>query len=136
MLAAMLLLLASCGPGKRMGHMASVADAVWTYSLTHPDGFTLELTTMTEPARGLCVAYEATQSSHSRSSLDAVVAHAAAHDGFVGGWMDARDSLYYFDSVRVFPEDSLAAALRFGRAQHQKALFRLSTGEEILCELF
>ena len=42
------------------------------------------------------------------------------------------DSLYYFDSVRVFPEDSLSAAVRFGKANHQIAIFILSSGEEVL----
>ena len=41
------------------------------------------------------------------------------------------DSLYYFDSVRLFPEDSLSAAVNFGKANHQEAVYRLSSGEEI-----
>ena len=40
--------------------------------------------------------------------------------------------LYYFDSVRLFPEDSLEAAVNFGKANFQKAVYRLSTGEDIL----
>lgn len=41
------------------------------------------------------------------------------------------DSLYYFDSVRLFPEDSLSAAVNFGKANHQEAIYKLSSGEEI-----
>lgn len=40
-------------------------------------------------------------------------------------------SLYYFDSVRIFPVDSLDAAIRFGQANGQIAIYNLSTGEEI-----
>ena len=110
----------------------SVADSVWTFSQTHPDGFTVNLSSMTEPTEGISVAYAATQSSHGRQALDAVVSHATAHEGFVGGWLDPSDSLFYFDSVRIFPEDSLEAAVNFGKSNLQKAIFKLSTGEEIL----
>jgi hypothetical protein len=52
----------------------------------------------------------------------------------VGGWFNGADSLYYFDSVRLFPEDSLESAVNFGKANSQKAIYRLSSGEEILLE--
>ena len=121
----------SCGTQRRMSQR-SVADSVWTFSQTHPDGFTVNLSSMTEPTEGISVAYAATQSSHGRQALDAVVSHATAHEGFVGGWLDPSDSLFYFDSVRIFPEDSLEAAVKFGKSNLQKAIFKLSTGEEIL----
>ena len=130
------LFMLSCGT---MRHTASsgqavyatLADSIWTYSQTHPDGFTLHLSTWTEPSAGLSVAYEATQNRHDKEGLDYVIGHAQSHDGYVGGWLDTADSLYYFDSVRVFPEDSLSAAIVFGKENHQIAIFRLSTGEEI-----
>lgn len=121
----------SCGTQRRVSQR-SVADSVWTFSQTHPDGFTVNLSSMTEPTEGISVAYAATQSSHGRQALDAVVSHATAHEGFVGGWLDPSDSLFYFDSVRIFPEDSLEAAVKFGKSNLQKAIFKLSTGEEIL----
>ncbi len=124
-------LLLSCGTPRRLSK-AGLADAVWTFSQTHPDGFTLDIRTLTEPTEGIGVAYAATQNSHGRKALDAVVSHATAHEGFVGGWLDTKDSLYYFDSVRLFPEDSLQAAVNFGKANFQKAIYRLSSGEEIL----
>ena len=127
----LLCLLLSCGTPRRLSK-ARLVDAVWTFSQTRPDGFTLDIRTLTEPARGISVAYAATQSSHGREALDAVVSHATAHEGFVGGWLDTKDSLYYFDSVRLFPEDSLEAAVNFGKANFQKAIYRLSTSEEIL----
>lgn len=127
----LLSLLQSCGTPRRLSK-ASLADAVWTFSQTHPDGFTLDIRTLTEPTEGISVAYAATQNSLGREALDAVVSHATAHEGFVGGWLDTSDSLYYFDSVRLFPEDSLEAAVNFGKANFQKSIYRLSTGEEIL----
>ena len=111
-----------------------VADKVWNYSQTHPDGFTLDVRSMTEPTEGICVAYAATQNSHSRDQLPCVINHALSHDGFVGGWLNTADSLYYFDSDRLFPEDSLAAALRFARENGQISVFVLSTFTEILVD--
>ncbi|MCR4964128.1 MAG: hypothetical protein K6A41_00565 [Bacteroidales bacterium] len=109
----------------------AVADQVWSYSQKHPDGFTLELSTISEPQEGISVAYAATQGCHSRSKLNRVVRHALRHDGYVGGWLDTTDSLYYFDSTRIFPEDSLDAALQFGAKNRQIAVFILSSGTEV-----
>ena len=108
-----------------------LADSLWTFSLAHPDGFTLDLGAWTEPSSGIAVSYEATQDSHGRDGLDFVISHAMSHDGYVGGWLNSDDSLFYFDSVRIFPEDSLAAAVSFGEANHQYAIYILSSGEEI-----
>ncbi len=109
----------------------AVADSVWTYSISHPDGFTMNLATMTEPTEGVVVAYAATQGCHSRKQLGKVVRHAIRHEGYVGGWLDTSDSLYYFDSSRLFPEDSLDAAIRFGIENDQIAVYMLSKGLEI-----
>lgn len=108
-----------------------MAERVWQYSATHPDGFTLNVSTMEVPSEGICVAYSATQDCHSREGLDYVVSHALEHDGFVGGWLDTADSLYYFDSVRIFPEAEREKALDFARQNDQIAVFILSSGEEI-----
>ena len=110
---------------------ARLADRVWSYGETHPEGFTLEINTWKEPQEGISVAYESTQNHHDRADLRRVVRHARSHSGYVGGWRNAEDSLYYFDSVRLFPEDSLEAAISFGKANHQDAVYRLSTGQEI-----
>ena len=110
---------------------ARLANRVWSYRETHPEGFTLEINTWKEPQEGISVAYESTQNHHDRADLRRVVRHARSHSGYVGGWRNAEDSLYYFDSVRLFPEDSLEAAISFGKANHQDAVYRLSTGQEI-----
>ena len=131
------VLLTSCFSSSRLArdsHIEGIANQVWTYSLTHPDGFTIDLSTMTAPAEGIVVAYEATQGCHSREKLNYVISHAMAHNGIVGGWLDTSDSLYYFDSSRIFPEDSLEAAKKFGIENGQIAIFLISEGKEIRLE--
>ena len=128
------ILLTSCFNSSRLArnqHIEGIANQVWTYSLTHPDGFTIDLSTMTVPIEGIVVAYEATQGCHSREKLNYVINHAMAHNRVVGGWLDTSDSLYYFDSSRIFPEDSLEAAKKFGIENGQIAIFLISEGKEI-----
>lgn len=108
-----------------------IADKVWTFSQTRPDGFTLDIHSMTEPTEGIVTSYAATQNSHSREQLDKVVGHALKHDGYVGGWYNSADSQYYFDSSKLFPEDKLKEAILFGKENEQYAVFRLSTQTEI-----
>lgn len=112
----------------------TLSDKIWTYSQSHPDGFTLDIRTMTEPTEGIAVSYSSTQGSYSRKNLNRVVRHAMRHDGYVGGWFDTADSLYYFDSTRLFPEDSLDAAIKFGIKNEQKAIFNLAEKKEIWLE--
>lgn len=128
----MILLWTNCSTNRVVTRdVKTVADQLWTYSQTHPDGFTLELSTITEPHEGISVAYAATQGCHSRNKLNRVVRHALSNSGYVGGWLDTTDSLYYFDSSRLFPEDSLDAAIRFGIENKQKAIYIISSGTEV-----
>lgn len=122
---------ALCSSASSNDTVADIADKVWAYSQTHAGGFTLDLRTMTEPSEGIAVSYAATQNSHSRSRLDAVVSHALHHDGYVGGWLNTADSLYYFDSTRLFPEGEIGSAVRFGRDNSQHSLFIISTSTEV-----
>ena len=111
--------------------VSAISDKVWAFSQTHPDGFTLDIRTMTEPTEGIAVSYAATQNSHSRDQLDMVVSHALQHEGYVGGWLNGEDGLYYFDSTKLFPEDDLKGALQFGKENGQYAVFILSTYTEV-----
>ena len=131
------LTLTSCFSSKHVAtaNKETTADQVWNYSLSHPNGFTIDVRTMTEPTEGISVAYAATQGCHSRETLDSVVNHALKHNGFVGGWLDTTDSLYYFDSTRIFPEDSLEAAKKFGVENGQIAVFVISEGREIRLDI-
>jgi hypothetical protein len=139
LLAAMLLSLGVCmtscnfkdNPAEEAEQIEEIVNRVWAFSQTHPDGFTLNIRTMEEPTKGIAVAYAATQGSHSREALDAVVEHALANGGYVGGWLDNTDGQFYFDSVRLFPEDQLEAAKQFAIENDQLAFFVISTGTEI-----
>ena len=135
-----LFLLCSCGsaslstsPSRQIGRstISQVADKVWAFSQSHPNGFTLNIRTMTEPTEGIAVSYAATQGSHSRHQLAKVVKHAIQNSGFVGGWYNKENHLYYYDSTRLFPEDSLQAAIRFGKENGQQSVFVLSSSTEI-----
>ena len=70
-------------------NITNIADKVWAFSQNHPNGFTLDIRTMTEPTEGIAVSFAATQNSHScvpsvaselsssmRDLLDKVVHHA------------------------------------------------------------
>ena len=86
---------------------------------------------MTCPTEGMAVSYAATQNSHSRDQLEKVVSHALQHDGYVGGWYNSDDGLYHFDSTRLFPENSLADAIQFGKENGQYSVFILSSSTDI-----
>ncbi len=139
---------ASCasndGNATEQSEITAIADKVWAFSQTHPDGFTINIRTMTEPTEGIAVSYEATQNSYScvpsvaselsssvRDQLDKVVSHALQHEGYVGGWYNGEDGLYYFDSTKLFPENDLKGAIQFGKENGQYSVFILSTYTEI-----
>ena len=123
---------ASCSSNDgEQDNITAIADKVWTFSQTHPDGFTLDIRTMTEPTEGIAVSYAATQNSHSRDQLDKVVSHALQHDSYVGGWYNSEDGLYYFDSTKLFPENDLEGAIQFGKENGQHSVFILSTSTDI-----
>lgn len=111
--------------------VAVLADKVWAFSQNHPDGFTIDIRTMKEQTEGIAVSYAETQDSHSRDQLNKVVSHALAHDGYVGGWLNTDNGLYYFDSTKLFPETSLKEALQFGKENGQQSVFILSTYSDI-----
>jgi hypothetical protein len=103
-------------------------NAVWAMGQMYPDGFTLDINTMRQPTEGIVVSYEATQNSFDRKSIPNVVKHAREHNGYVGGWLNPENGKYYFDSNRIFPEDSLAAAVQFARDNGQHTVYIASKG--------
>ena len=126
--------LAACsnyGTPTEQDSITPISDKVWTFSQSHPDGFTLDIRTMTEPAEGIAVSYAETQNSHSRDQLDKVVSHALCHDGYVGGWLNTGNGLYYFDSTKLFSETSLKEAIQFGKENGQYSVFILSANSDI-----
>ena len=133
----LILLPSGCATGPHPAYqtdattLSALADRVWSYGQAHPDGFTIDVRTMAVPTEGIAVSYAATQDSHSREALEGVIDHALRHDGYTGGWYNPGNGLYYFDSTRLFPEDRLEDALRFGRENGQHSVFILSTGTEV-----
>ena len=124
----------------KQSNITNIADKVWAFSQNHPNGFTLDIRTMTEPTEGIAVSFAATQNSHScvpsvaselsssmRDLLDKVVHHALQHEGYIGGWYNSQDGLYYFDSTKLFPENDLKGAIQFGKENEQHSIFILST---------
>ncbi len=125
-------LLSSCSKkNNKESSVEEIVEKVWQFSQSHPDGFTVDVRTMTEPTEGIAVSYAATQGSHSRENLTFVVEHALSHDGYVGGWLDSESGLYYFDSTKLFPEDQMDEAMEFARENGQSVIYVISTGEEI-----
>ena len=108
-----------------------LADELWTYSQTHPDGFTLNISTLDSPKEGIAVAYSETQDRHDKEDLEYVVTHAQTHGGYIGGWKDTDTGRYYFDSVKLFPESELEQAKEFGRKNDQIAIYIISSGTEV-----
>ena len=129
-----LTVLSACTKEDSQDRVTAISDAVWSFSQANPDGFTLDIRSMSVPKEGIAVSYAATQGSHSREKLDFVVRHALQHDGYVGGWLNTENDLYYFDSTRLFPEDKLADALKFGKDNGQTSAFILSLQADVPIE--
>jgi len=127
------VVLVGCSKNDSSGQdrIHQIANQVWDFSKSHPDGFTIDIRTMTEPTEGIAVNYAETQNSHSREQLPKVVNHALLHDGYIGGWLNTDNGLYYFDSSKLFPETSLKEAIEFGKENGQYSAFILSTFSEI-----
>ena len=128
------LLLEACSKNDNHAEsdrISAIADKIWAFSQSHPDGFTIDIRTMTEPTEGIAVNYAATQNCHSRNQLDKVVRHALKHEGYVGGWYNTEEGLYYFDSTRLYSEDSLRTAIQFGKDNGQHSIYILSSYTEI-----
>lgn len=118
------LLVASASlPAQNKLSDKDLCNVIWVMGQMYPDGFTLDLNTLTQPKEGLMVSYAATQNSFDKKSIPAVLKHARSHNNLVGGWRDPATGKYYFDSTRCFPQDSLAAALAFARENGQSTVY-------------
>jgi len=108
-----------------------LVNVIWAMGQMYPEGFTIDIHTLQQPRKGIAVSYLATQNSFDKKDIPAVLKHARAHDGYIGGWYNAENGKYYFDSTRLFPEDSLTAALAFARANEQNTVYDIGKGIEI-----
>lgn len=111
--------------------MNDLIDRVWEYSQNNPDGFTLNIETFKEVKFGIIVAFKETQNSFGKKSLEHIINHALRNDKLIGGWLNAENGLYYFDSVKVFKNKELHEALEFAIKNEQIAIFDLTNLREI-----
>ena len=105
----------------------TLAQQIWEYAQKNPEGFNLDINTMTEPSEGVAVSYEGTQTFYSRETLPSVIRHAREHDGYVCGWRDTESGQFIFGSDKLFPESRLEDAKAFGRANGQRNIFIISS---------
>ncbi len=110
---------------------SNVRNRILSMGRSHPEGFTMDIRTMEQPKVGIAVAYAETKGMTGGRDIYAVTAHAYSHDGYVGGWKDKATGTYYYDSVKVFPEEDLEGAMKFARENGQKTVFILSSDTEI-----
>lgn len=122
----LLVLLATCTTGDH--YIQQLADKVWQYSTTHPEGFTITIPQLTPLTSGLAVGYSLETPSTGQESLPTVIEHSLNHSQIIGGWLDPTTQIYYFDSIKIFAEDQHAQAYQFAKDNHQIAYYDLSTG--------
>lgn len=133
--------VSSCGSASKTTETTSKENVVRTPSTvrnrilsmgrSHPEGFTLDVHTMEEPKTGIAVAYSETKGIRGGRDIYKVTAHAYSHDGYVGGWKDKESGNYYYESVKLFPEDNLEEAMNFARENGQKSVYILSSETEV-----
>lgn len=111
--------------------MKQLIDGVWEYSLINPNGFTLNIETMKPIKYGISVAYQETQDSFGKESLNRVINHALEHSKSVGGWYDTESKRYYFDSVKIFKNSEIDKAIEFAKNNNQLAIYDLTNLTEI-----
>ncbi len=101
------------------------------FAETHKDGFTVELENLSPVTEGIAVAYAETQNCHDDDGLRKCLEHAWNHGRVIGGWLDYESGVFYYDSVKIFPDDELEKAIEFGRQNGQLAIFWLTKQQEI-----
>jgi len=108
----------------------NIAQALTLVVRKNPEGFTFNLQALAPQKNGFAVALEATQNSFGPKGLAKVIRYALSNNiPCIGGWRDSETGLYYFDATMVV--DTLAEAIRLGKANHQKAIYDINTNTEI-----
>ena len=112
LLAVALLALSLSVNGQNKLSDKELYNVIWAMGQMYPEGFTIDINTLKQPTEGIMVSYAATQNSFDKKSIAAVVKHARAHDGLVGGWYNPENGKYYFDATRCFPGHQRQVQLR------------------------
>jgi hypothetical protein len=93
----------------------------------NPDGFTIHSNGTEAPTEGVCVALAETQNSFGLHGLFKALSVAVEKNLHFGGWLENTTGKFYWDAVRLFPENELEEALEFARNEGQISVFVLST---------
>lgn len=129
-----LLISTSLSNCKKDNQAEELVELVWNYSQVHPEGFTLDISKKIPVNSGIVVAYEETQNSFGKESIQKVIEHALDHDQIVGGWYNESDSSYYYDSDRVFADGQYTQAIAFARENNQLAIYDITNDSVIWIE--
>ena len=119
---------------KQENTLDETVNYVWDYASHHPDGFTLNIEKKEPVTQGISAAYFETQNCFGKESLNKVVEHAFKHEAIVGGWLNTEDSLYYFDSDKIFPDGAYTEAIDFARENQQLSIYDLTNDSLIWIE--
>lgn len=114
---------------KSTSSMTNLKKAIERIARQNPDGFTVELPTLKAVTEGISVSYLETQNSFDSQGLEKVITHALTHNKVVGGWFNAENGKYYYDSCQIFTNRN--EAIEFGKANKQIAIFDISKLELI-----
>lgn len=133
LLLATMLFVVACSDSED-NQIEIIADNLWEYSISNPDGFTVEIPQLSEVTEGFSVGYLVEFSNTGRASLTDIVNHALTHNSVVGGWLDVDDNIYYFDSVKIFDDTQQQQAEEFAVENQQKAYYHLTTSTTIYIE--
>ena len=106
----------------------NVIERVKAIAAENPYGFTLSVPTCEPILFGIVVAHLDTQDSFGDEGLLECLVHALENDKVLGGWKN-EDGTMQYDSCKVFT--SLSEALAFAKENNQRAIFNLTTLEEI-----
>jgi len=111
--------------------MKNLIERIMDYSLKNPYGFTINIETFRPVRIGFSVAFLETQNSFEKHNLEKVINHALKNEKTIGGWLNIKNGLFYFDSVKVFKKSEINQAIEFARINKQIAIFDLTNLEEI-----
>lgn len=114
-----------------MERKSNLFFAICAIASANASGFTVNAATLEPVAAGYAVAVEDTQNSFGVVGAYRVAEYVCEHSEInaVGGWYDSESGKYYLDATVIFSD--LESAKAFARANHQLAIFNLSTFEEI-----
>jgi fructokinase len=112
----------------------SLKNKIWSIAqeANNRAGFTVDLKRMRRAAdEGYCVAFSATQNLHGEDGLEQAMRHAQGPDGkgIIGGWHNADDEQFYFDSVSIYT--TRVVAVEAAKVNRQIGIYDLRRREYV-----